>query len=272
MIMLLKLRKDNPMPEITEIRKILFVDDTQLARAIFQSKLQNYKTQVDTVGDSEDAWRYLTAINNVDVIVCDLNLPGTDGIGLFLKLKAAYNNGFFQKPYHRAFVIVSEDTLGLDRVRQNGIPFITKPKSDNDWLELFKLIEETISVNKTDLVIGDLMEKTNNLDTKIKDINLKVDGIVLTLDENKKDIQKIQIGIEALTAKIGTLPCVKTPDGGCEDLGQNINLIYKGPFGQYLTKNWRKVLIYCSFIVIFGYVLITNNTELANKLIEKIIG
>ena len=68
--------------------KILVIEDSQrLLRAIGQG-LRKQGNSVDLVADGNDGWDY-ARLNDYDVIVLDLLLPGMDGLSLLRKLRAS---------------------------------------------------------------------------------------------------------------------------------------------------------------------------------------
>lgn len=69
--------------------KILIIDDRLEARSILKNMLTNIGvTQVFEASDGREGLRFIdTAFDFVDIIMCDWNMPGMDGISLLKQLR-----------------------------------------------------------------------------------------------------------------------------------------------------------------------------------------
>jgi len=65
--------------------KLLVVDDEKNLRTVIDKEMTRSGHEVDTAGDGEAAWQLLEA-QDFDVLLCDINMPRLDGMGLLKRL------------------------------------------------------------------------------------------------------------------------------------------------------------------------------------------
>ncbi len=65
--------------------KILVVDDQENLRNVVQNELARHKHEVHAASDGESAWRMILE-SDYDVVLCDINMPQLDGIGLLRRV------------------------------------------------------------------------------------------------------------------------------------------------------------------------------------------
>ena len=65
--------------------KLLVVDDEKNLRVVIQKEMSRNGHEADTAGDGEAAWEMLEAAE-YDVLLCDINMPRLDGMGLLKRL------------------------------------------------------------------------------------------------------------------------------------------------------------------------------------------
>ena len=107
------------LPE-AEIGRLLFVDDDPLTRKLFRAQIEPKGYQVDLAKHSKEALEKLEK-KAYDVVVTDLRMPGTDGLGLIRQIR--------ESDFTAAAILVSgdqdmevpEDRL-LDRTLVSVIP------------------------------------------------------------------------------------------------------------------------------------------------------
>ncbi len=70
--------------------KVLIIDDMTEARAMLKNMLVNMGiTQVFEAGDGREGMRFMdSAFDFVDIVLCDWNMPGMDGINLLRQLRS----------------------------------------------------------------------------------------------------------------------------------------------------------------------------------------
>ncbi len=69
-------------------KKILFVDDSQVDREMFERSARLFHCRVDYAPDAECGER-MAGQESYDLLLIDIGLPGMDGADLFIKLRAA---------------------------------------------------------------------------------------------------------------------------------------------------------------------------------------
>ena len=65
--------------------KLLVVDDEKNLRLVVQKEMSRQGHDVETASDGEEAWELMEA-RDFDVLLCDINMPRLDGIGLLRRL------------------------------------------------------------------------------------------------------------------------------------------------------------------------------------------
>ena len=63
-------------------KKILVVDDNKTNRDILHTQLVQWKFQPTVVSSAEDALKSLESENDFELVITDMQMPGTDGVGL----------------------------------------------------------------------------------------------------------------------------------------------------------------------------------------------
>ncbi|HEX8735478.1 MAG TPA: sigma-54 dependent transcriptional regulator [Pyrinomonadaceae bacterium] len=71
--------------------KILVIDDESNLRLVVQKEMSRLGHEVETASDGEAAWSMLEE-RDYDVLLCDINMPRLDGIGLLRRLKEKRQN------------------------------------------------------------------------------------------------------------------------------------------------------------------------------------
>ncbi len=66
--------------------KLLVVDDEKNLRLVVQKELSRQGHEVDTASDGEEAWEAIES-KDFDVLLCDINMPRLDGIGLLRRVR-----------------------------------------------------------------------------------------------------------------------------------------------------------------------------------------
>ncbi len=71
--------------------KLLVVDDENNLRLVVQKEMTRQGHEVETASDGEAAWELLER-QDFDVLLCDINMPRLDGIGLLRRLREKSQN------------------------------------------------------------------------------------------------------------------------------------------------------------------------------------
>lgn len=104
------------------IKRFLIIDDSKLARMLFTGAAKEVvpDAQIAEVDSGEKAVAYVAA-NEVDLVVCDLNMPGMDGFEVIAKLREL-------RP-ELTIVMLSANIQSAvqQRAGDQGVRFIEKP-------------------------------------------------------------------------------------------------------------------------------------------------
>src|SRR5688500_6136477 len=120
--------------------KILVVDDEvdleMLIKQKFRQKIRESKYEFVFAVNGKDALEKLDQHNDVEVLLCDINMPEMDGLTLLLKLKE-------RSPLIKSVIVSAYGDMDNIRMAMNrgAFDFITKPINFSD-LEL--TVEKTI--------------------------------------------------------------------------------------------------------------------------------
>lgn len=129
---------------MTEKLNFIIIDDDQVALEEYSRLLKKGGHDVTALSSSEQA---LEKINEIrpDCVLCDLLLPGIDGLDLFQRLREQHDS------YQPTFIIVTAKQYEYDHRRavELGVDgYITKPVKHETFLnELFEIINQKISID-----------------------------------------------------------------------------------------------------------------------------
>ena len=102
--------------------KLLVVDDEKNLRLVVQKELIRQGHDVETACDGEDGWETIET-QEFDVVLCDINMPRLDGIGLLRRL--------VEKGQHRPEVIMltGQATVetAIEDMKLGAYDYLTKP-------------------------------------------------------------------------------------------------------------------------------------------------
>ena len=102
--------------------KLLVVDDEKNLRLVVQKELSRQDHVVETASDGEEAWEMLEA-EDYDVVLCDINMPLLDGMGLLRRL--------CEQNLHRPEVIMltGQATVetAIEAMKLGAYDYLTKP-------------------------------------------------------------------------------------------------------------------------------------------------
>jgi len=124
-----------PQAEPAPRARILVVDDEDQVVQIFQDLLTQQGYEVVSCGNGEDAIQKVTS-QKFDLVLTDINLPGTDGLEVVRAAKAADKD--------TCVILITgyaSTTTAIDALRQGAYDYITKPF---DLWETAKAIERGI--------------------------------------------------------------------------------------------------------------------------------
>src|SRR6476620_3789808 len=102
--------------------KLLVVDDEKNLRLVVQKELSRQDHVVETASDGEEAWEMLEA-EDYDVLLCDINMPRLDGMGLLRRLCEQNQN----RP--EVIMITGQATVetAIEAMKLGAYDYLTKP-------------------------------------------------------------------------------------------------------------------------------------------------
>ena len=152
-----------PRQETTPLATLLIVDDSEAARAEIRSVLERTGA-FDRIIEAMDGFRGLKVIlsESIDVVVCDLEMPGFDGEKL-LRAKQV-NPGGSNTPF--IFVTASEDLNRRTRLLEYGASdVITKPFHGPDLAARLQLHLKVKKLQDELMVKNDVLAKMSTSDS-----------------------------------------------------------------------------------------------------------
>ena len=102
--------------------KLLVVDDEKNLRLVVQKELSRQGHTVETASDGEEAWELLEA-EDFDVVLCDINMPRLDGMGLLRRLCDQNQN----RP--EVIMLTGQATVetAIEAMKLGAYDYLTKP-------------------------------------------------------------------------------------------------------------------------------------------------
>jgi len=161
--------------------KILVIDDDEAIRKVLTVTLQDAGYEVLTAADGESGLK-IFAEERPDIILCDLRMPGMDGISVLKKIKAA-------DPDKEVIVITAhaDMDLAIEALQLKASDFITKPVSTaalevaleraQERLDITRELREyTALIEKRWLDTAEELAKTYTFQKNL--IESSIDGII----------------------------------------------------------------------------------------------
>lgn len=102
--------------------KLLVVDDEKNLRLVVQKELSRQGHEVETAADGEAAWEALER-QDFDVLLCDINMPRLDGIGLLRRLREKSQNP------PEVIMLTGQGTVesAIEAMKLGAYDYLTKP-------------------------------------------------------------------------------------------------------------------------------------------------
>ena len=128
---------------MTEINRILVVDDDSDVRWMIKKYLEKNNMQVDTADGGEQMRKYF-ADNNYDIIILDITMPGEDGLSLAKFLRGeGYAGGIIMCT---AASEVVDCVVGLE---VGADDYVTKPFEPRELFARIKSLLRRVNANAT---------------------------------------------------------------------------------------------------------------------------
>ncbi len=117
--------------------KLLVVDDEKNLRLVVQKELGRQGHEVETASDGEEAWQAIEA-DDYDVLLCDINMPRLDGIGLLRRVRDRC-----QIP-PEVIMLTGQATVetAIEAMKLGAYDYLTKPYRLNELGALVSQAEE----------------------------------------------------------------------------------------------------------------------------------
>jgi DNA-binding NtrC family response regulator len=102
--------------------KLLVVDDEKNLRLVVQKEMARQGHDVDTASDGEAAWEILEA-RDFDVLLCDINMPRLDGMGLLRRVCEKSTNP------PEVIMLTGQGTVetAIEAMKLGAYDYLTKP-------------------------------------------------------------------------------------------------------------------------------------------------
>lgn len=115
---------------------ILVADDSRVIRKAIM-KILGPKFNIIETGDGEAAWRQVSQISRIDVLVTDIDMPKLDGYSLICRIRASADAGLRELPV--IVITGAEDDITKERAYACGAnDFILKPLKSDQMLGCVK--------------------------------------------------------------------------------------------------------------------------------------
>jgi DNA-binding NtrC family response regulator len=102
--------------------KLLVVDDENNLRLVVQKEMARQGHEVETASDGETAWELIEQ-QDFDVLLCDINMPRLDGIGLLRRLREKSQNP------PEVIMLTGQATVesAIEAMKLGAYDYLTKP-------------------------------------------------------------------------------------------------------------------------------------------------
>ena len=117
--------------------KLLVVDDEKNLRLVVQKELSRQGHEVATASDGEEAWEALEN-SDFDVLLCDINMPRLDGIGLLRRVRE-------KSPTPPEFIMLTGQATvetAIEAMKLGAYDYLTKPYRLNELAALVTQADE----------------------------------------------------------------------------------------------------------------------------------
>ena len=137
--------------------KLLVVDDEKNLRLVVQKELTRQNHHVETAEDGEAAWQTLEA-RDFDVLLCDVNMPRLDGIGLLRRLRDRGQNP------PEVIMLTGQGTVetAIEAMKLGAYDYLTKPYRIAELSALVDQAAEKHQLRIENQHMRAQIERTNN--------------------------------------------------------------------------------------------------------------
>ncbi|MFL6467530.1 MAG: sigma-54-dependent transcriptional regulator, partial [Pyrinomonadaceae bacterium] len=137
--------------------KLLVVDDEKNLRLVIQKELTRQGHEAETAHDGLAAWEMMEA-RDYDVLLCDINMPRLDGMGLLRRLKEKMPNS------PEVIMLTGQGTVetAIEAMKLGAYDYLTKPYRIAELSALVKQAAEKKQLKTDNVRLRAQIERTVN--------------------------------------------------------------------------------------------------------------
>ena len=142
--------------------KLLVVDDEKNLRLVIQRELIRQGHEAETAPDGQAAWE-LMETRDFDVLLCDINMPRLDGMGLLRRLKEKMPNA------PEVIMLTGQGTVetAIEAMKLGAYDYLTKPYRIAELSALVKQAAEKKQLKMDNVRLRAQIERTNSATPEI---------------------------------------------------------------------------------------------------------
>jgi DNA-binding NtrC family response regulator len=137
--------------------KLLVVDDEKNLRLVIQRELTRQGHEAETAPDGQAAWE-LMETRDFDVLLCDINMPRLDGMGLLRRIKEKMPNA------PEVIMLTGQGTVetAIEAMKLGAYDYLTKPYRIAELSALVKQAAEKKQLKMDNVRLRAQIERTNS--------------------------------------------------------------------------------------------------------------
>ena len=137
--------------------KLLVVDDEKNLRLVIQKELTRQGHEAETAADGQAAWEMMEA-RDYDVLLCDINMPRLDGMGLLRRLKEKMPNS------PEVIMLTGQGTVetAIEAMKLGAYDYLTKPYRIAELTVLVKQAAEKKQLKTDNVRLRAQIERSTN--------------------------------------------------------------------------------------------------------------
>ncbi|MCX7766692.1 MAG: response regulator [Candidatus Sumerlaeia bacterium] len=173
--------------------KILVIDDEVKLTQIIKRSLEREGHTVIVANDSDSAREIIRQPSSLDIIFCDLRLPGDiDGISLLTEAKR-------YQPEADFIIITAYATVqtAVEALKKGAFDYLIKPVPLDELKLMVKRLLETRSLKEENVRLKEIIQekrKVNLFSTLLKELLLEAKKLNISGDEIKRMIDEMERG------------------------------------------------------------------------------
>jgi len=142
--------------------KLLVVDDEKNLRLVIQRELTRQGHEAETAPDGQAAWELMEA-RDFDVLLCDINMPRLDGMGLLRRLKEKMSNA------PEVIMLTGQGTVetAIEAMKLGAYDYLTKPYRIAELSALVKQAAEKKQLKLDNVRLRAQIERSNGATPEI---------------------------------------------------------------------------------------------------------